>query len=783
MFERLFNHSQEVWRDGQLVFASSWPQAVLWLVLAGATVAIVLTLAFNTGRMSLLRRCTIGVLQWVAVAVALLMLWQPVLEVEQTRRGENTVAMLLDTSRSMDIQDVDGNSRSAVAREIVMREGLVDEGLFDVERYTLAPTARPMDAADRPSAERSPIAESVTSLIESVDDRSLAAVVLVSDGAENQSRLSAAWWQSVAAAGVPIHVIGLGSTEHGNDVELADVQLPVQAAKDATVAATVRLRHAAGASPVRLTVSSANELLLAEDVALDTNSDETLHLARFTVPSTGIRELDFRISANQDDPNPVNDTQTRIIQIADQKRRVLYVEGEPRWEYKFIRRALDGHAGVEIVSLLRTSPNKFYRQGVRDSSELQDGFPRTREALFHYDAIIIGSFEAAQLDPNQQAALRDFVNTRGGSLLMLGGREGLADGGWARSALAAALPVTLDARLDAQTYVRDRLNVTPTRQGLRSGWLNLGEPGQVQASLVGPADPTVNATPGTQAGQAAQAAQAPPVESDPLDLWLGLPALADHQDIGTVKPGALVLLESLDGQPVYVTQRYGLGASQVLGTGGTWRWQMGLPSEDQRHEQFWQTVVARLAESGLPRIDITPESTVIRDKDTTVVHVVARDGRFDPLSAESLNVQVTAPDGAISDAVLVADQDQPGRYSLGLPTQPAGVWSVQIEAVAGGESPVGEPVSAEAFWLTESEVAEDFNTRQQQDFLQRVAAVSGGTYLTAETAGELPDALQSNNAALTRLERLPLWNMPALFLLLLAAKLIEWALRLRWKRL
>ncbi len=748
MFELFFNASREVWADGRLDFASGWPTTYLWLCLAGAALAIVVTLSRNTGQMPRARRSAIALLQWVAVAVALVMLWQPVLEVEQTRPGENTVAILLDGSRSMDIEDVDGLSRRVVANDIATREGLVDEDLYDVERYTVAATALPIDATDTSSVERSPIAESVTSLIESVDDRALAAVVLFSDGADNQTRLSAAWWQNIAAAGVPVHVVGLGSAEHGNDVELADVQLPARAAVDATVTASLRLRHAPGSDPARLTVSSSDELLLAEDVVLDRSTDETLHLVQFTVPRTGVSELDFKISSDQGDPNPVNDTQTRIIQIEDQRRRVLYVEGEPRWEYKFIRRALDGHAGVEIVSLLRTSPNKFYRQGVKDSSELENGFPRTREELFGYDAIIIGSFEAAQLNSSQQAALRDFVNTRGGSLLMLGGRKGLADGGWARSALAAALPVTLDTRLDASTYRRERLNVVPTRQGLRSGWLRIAS------------DP-----------------------SDPIDLWLGLPALADYQDVGTVKPGALVLLESPDGQAVYVTQRYGLGTSQVLGTGGTWRWQMGLASEDQRHEQFWQTVVARLAESGLPRIDIAPESEVIRDRDTAVVHVTARNELYEALLNDSMRVRVTRPDGVISDVALIADQEQPGRYSLGLPTQPVGVWSVQVEALASGESPVGEPVSAEAFWLTENDVAEDFNTRQQQGFLQRLAAVSGGSYLTPETADQLADALQANNAALTRLERLPLWNMPALFLVLLAAKLLEWALRLRWKRL
>jgi len=65
---------------------------------------------------------------------------------------------------------------------------------------------------------------------------------------------------------------------------------------------------------------------------------------------------------------------TRPILVSDAKRRILYVEGEPRWEYKFIRRAEDDDPTVQVVSMLRTSENKIYRQGLSDPNELADGF-------------------------------------------------------------------------------------------------------------------------------------------------------------------------------------------------------------------------------------------------------------------------------------------------------------------------------------------------------------------------------------------------------------------------
>src|SRR5579863_1872225 len=107
------------------------------------------------------------------------------------------------------------------------------------------------------------------------------------------------------------------------------------------------------------------------------------------------------------------------------------MEGEPRWEYKFIRQAEEDDRMVEIVSIVRTSENKIYRQGISDPKELADGFPSRPEDLFAYQGLIIGSVEAGYFNPTQQELIREFVDRRGGGLLLLGGQFSLADGGWA----------------------------------------------------------------------------------------------------------------------------------------------------------------------------------------------------------------------------------------------------------------------------------------------------------------------------------------------------------------
>ncbi len=151
--------------------------------------------------------------------------------------------------------------------------------------------------------------------------------------------------------------------------------------------------------------------------------------------------------------------------------RILYFEGEPRWEYKFMRRAVEDDKNVEIISMLRTTPNKIYRQG-GDANELANGFPTKAEELFVYDGLIIGSSEANYFTPGQQQLIRDFADKRGGGVLFLGGRFALSDGGWARSPLAEIMPVRLP--VSDKTFFRDfstvNLLVRPARTARLSVW-------------------------------------------------------------------------------------------------------------------------------------------------------------------------------------------------------------------------------------------------------------------------------------------------------------------------
>ena len=178
----------------------------------------------------------------------------------------------------------------------------------------------------------------------------------------------------------------------------------------------------------------------------------------------GPHELGFSIDAAEGETEFRNNDRSALVNVANEQYRVLYFEGEPRWEYKFLRRAIAGDEDLRVATLLRVSPNKFYRQGIDAPEQLEEGFPATRDELFGYDALIIGSIEAAFLSTAQQELIRDFVSVRGGSLLMLAGPSGLGNGGWGQSAVADVLPARLPPT-SVPTFFRKKAGVALTPQG------------------------------------------------------------------------------------------------------------------------------------------------------------------------------------------------------------------------------------------------------------------------------------------------------------------------------
>ncbi len=801
MFEFLFNYSRATFERGEFLFASGWPIWLLAALVAAGAVPITWSLVRGNQGLGRGRVAVLAALQVAMWAVVLTLLWQPALLTQTLRPQENTVAVLLDTSASMNYGAAEQSRlQQAVA---ALEERALPEltESFTVDHYAFAGETARLESFESVPApgDTTRVGGALLDVLRGADAGALGAVILVSDGADTSNDLDAARIAEIAGFGVPVHTVGVGREVIEEDIELEDVVLTSRALPGSTIGAQVSVRHA-GQAQAQLKVYDDDAIIASQRIELPSEPGVTTRRIDVEIGEAGVRDLRFALDPMPGETNLVNNEQLRPLEVPEQRLHVLYVEGEPRWEYKFMRRALDDVPAVRLAGLLRTTPNKYYRQGLESPDELEDGFPADKDTLFGYDALVIGSFDAASLEPEQHDLIRDFVSSRGGSVLMLGGRRGLADGGWGTTTLADVLPAALP-EADEPSFMRYPAKAQLTPEGRRSLMLRL--------------------------------------ESDAEDngaSWGELPELADFQYVDRLKPGAVTLLEAdVQGsrEPLLVHQRFGRGNAYMLTTGGTWRWQMQLPHEDMRHETFWRQLLQALATSAPQPVTLSAERAYYADERMVSLRSEVRDAEFEPASNATVELVVSRRGQDPRTVPMTPVAGEPGVYEATVDAPEEGIYRFEATAradgaAAGGDDPVPEDAapsgdepangnSAEAREdldiapiagvgdddAAEAEaetgdatlgsarlavrradgVAEHFDIRQNRPLLERLAAATGGRYFALDDVGDVPEAVRFSESGLVERQVLDLWNMPFNFLLLLLLKGAEWLLRLRWGRL
>jgi len=741
LFEFLFKYAREDYARSEMIFASDWPQSLFVAIAILAVSAIGVGLYRRRRDVAPQQLAVIGLLQLAMVAVVIWALLQPTLTTEKVREGENTIALVLDRSSSMAYGTP--KSRFEVAMQS-LASVVEDESApeFAVRHYELGASAEGVTSFvdSVPTDTATSIADSLLSILEEARFNSLAAIVLSSDGADTNGGLGADELAEIAAFGVPVHTIGVGQSEIPDDVELSEVTVPDRALPGSTISARVTIQHDKAAS-TRVKVYDGDDLLQLLPVELGADVHSTTAWVDVDLDQAGSHQLRFSVDGDAAEKEVRNNTRATLVNVANRQYRVLYFEGEPRWEYKFLRRAVGNDDDLGIATLLRVSPNKFYRQGIDSPDQLQDGFPATRDELFTYDALIIGSVEAASLSGEQQEMIRDFVSERGGSLLMLAGRNGLGNGGWGQSAIADVLPARLPATT-TDSFHRTKASVSLTPQGAAAQMLQFS------------ADPDENRA-----------------------AWAELPEIADYQLTGSLKPAAVTLLNARTESgpiPLLMTQPFGRGHAYILASGGTWRWQMSMPLEDQKHETFWRQLLRALVGSAPENVSLVA-SGKSGDVDISL-RAEFRDDAFRPVDDISVTAVASHQSGETYSIAMQPAANESGVYLGTLTPQQSGTW--YFEAVAERN---GEPVAvSRTSILHESGQAEHFNFRKNARLLQRLSAVTGGQYFEADDLSALPDLLRYSSSGISETEYRAVWDAPAVFLLLLLLKAGEWLLRRRW---
>ena len=749
MFELLFKYPQEVFSRGTFVLLSGWPVWLLGVAILAAAAGLGYLVWNRTGgRIAGAKSGTVWLLQTLLAAVLLTMLWHPALSVATLRPQQNIVAVVVDDSASMAQQDEAGGATRRAATQSVLNSGLLNalKDKFQVRLYRLGDHLDRFDKLDQltSSIPATHIGEGLKQVIADAASLPIGAVVLASDGADNSGGVDLETISEIRRQRIPIHTIGFGKEHAARDVEITDVQVPARALPDSRLSAIVSF-HQNGYSgeKAKLTVKEGGKILAQQMVTLKKDGQEQSQTLLFNAGTAGVKSVETSIEPLAGEESTKNNLVTRLVNVDARKPRILYLEGEPRWEFKFLRRAVEDDRTIDLVTILRTTQNKIYRQGLANPDELKDGFPTKVEELFAFDGIIIGSVDAPYLTPGQQTLLKDFVDRRGGGILFLGGKDALSDGGWKQSADVELLPTILPDRKN--TFVRVGANVELTAPGRDSLITRLEE------------DPAKN-----------------------VERWQKLPYVMNFQDIGQPKAGAVVLVDAkptTGGRvPLLVTQNFGRGRTAIFATGGSWRWQMLQPLADKSHEMFYQQLLRWLVSDTPRKVTTSTPKQLISDDSHVALRAEVRDRTYLPASDAKAEAHILGPDGIAESIEMRPDPIESGVYTADWTTPKPGSYLVEVTASRGTEE-LGRDTMT---FRREDGVAENFRIQQNRELLEKLSSETGGRYYTPQDAQKLGKDISYSDAGITVRETRDLWDMPIVFLVLLSLRAGEWLLRRKW---
>ena len=762
LFEFLFKYRPAVFEQGDLTFGAPISVVVIVLVAVAIAVPAMMTYFRVRGKSSPRDRAVLTALRAAALLVLVACMFRPMLLLSEAVPRRNFVGVLLDDSRSMRIADRGSRSRSDFVRDTLGADARLLERLrekFQVRLFRFGASSSRTDSAGSLTFEQreTRLVDAIDGARQDLEAVPLSGLVVVTDGADNSMTEMNDALLALRARGVPVFAVGIGSERFARDSEVQRVEAPRRVLRGGTLVVDVLVRQRGfDGVTVPLVVEDEGRIIARAEILMPPGSDASPVRVTARLTDPGPRVLTFRIPVQEREQVAENNTQRALVDVRNAREKVLYIEGEPRYQVRFVRAAIEADSNLQLVVLQLTAEGKFLRLNVDSGDELIAGFPKTRSELYRYRAVILGNIEASFFSHGQLTMLADFVSVRGGGLVQLGGRRSFSEGGYAGTPLADVMPVVVEgaAVADSLTFFAD-LKPSLTPAGLAHAVTQIGT------------------------------ARIPAAEK-----WNALPAVTSVNRIRRVKPGAVVLVtgtvpsggragepgESVFRyeQPILVYQRYGRGLAVSMPVQDDWQWKMGaeVAPDDESFETYWRQLLRWVTSDAPSRVEARAMPDQVNLQTPVQLRAVVVDSAFEHLNDAQVSAQVVAPSGARQTVALDWAVERDGEYRGTFAPSEEGVYRVRVTANTTSG------IAADTTYVRAAPLDAEYTMAEmRRPFLQRVADETGGNFYTAETVGTLPDDIAMTKRGVTVVNQMDLWDMPIVFIVLVGLVSAEWGYR------
>ncbi|MGQ9607761.1 MAG: glutamine amidotransferase [bacterium] len=674
-------------------------------------------------------------LRSIAIGLMLFCLLEPIIIAQQEIQKKGNLLILVDDSQSMSIKDQAGDTRIESIKKILNNETVSNKNniselskRFNVRLYKFTSSATNVEKFSlNADGSFTDIGNSLTKAIREWRGQPIAGVMLITDGANNAGVDPVTIAQQ---SGIPIYTVGVGSTTSSKDIQINRVEANPIAYVDHVLPIKVSIKSK-GYDGKEIRVSLIQENILKDIVSLKLDSKEVEQIVnlQFKPQQEGTINMKVSVPSEPDEYNKQNNSFPFLVKVIRTKLKVLYIEGRPRWEYTFLKRALQRDPNIETTFMIANKqPNTFYP--ISDRRALP-------EKLAPYDVIILGDISPAFFTREQENAIKAYIENYGGSLLLLAGEDSLGKGGFSESSLKDLLPIE-EPRLIKGTF-----------------------------------NPIL-----TQYGQIHPATRLSDDQIENNAIWRDLPAIYQFYASTKVKSGSIVLLESQQesGKPLIVFQRYGKGIVMMFTTDNTWQWAFSGYSfgiDDSHYRKLWSSIIRWLASIRNQADKITVETDKQSYYKYEKVRITAYiyNENYEPVNDAQIKAQIQSDTKNIYDVTFVSEGD--GRYIAEFKPVLDGNYKVNIEAQRK-EISLGKGSTE---FIVQSIALEMQDTQLNERLLKELALVSGGAYCHIDDIDQLN--IKEVNETITSTFENSIWDNIYVFIAAIIFLGAEWLLRKR----
>ncbi len=593
------------------------------------------------------------------------------------------------------------------------------------------------------------------------DEIPIAGVVLFSDGRQTENSDPLATASRLGEQSIPVFPVPVGSPRRPRDLAIVAVDAPRTVFQEDTLRLTATVRTGGFHNrPVAIRLFPADAPDDAVVQTITPTSDSQVVTFQWPASRLGRRRFVVRVEPHPEELRDDNNQKELMINVVDDVAKVLLIDGEARWEFRFIDNALSRDERVEVDQVVFVQPFLGLRKEPFFANRLavSDGDTVERSPLAETDLVIVGDVSPRSLGQSAWQLLESFVGEAGGTLVLVAGKKDLPSS-YTLAALDRLLPVD---GLVALEFQDDDARASPTERGFG---IALTPEGQRESILQFHLDPSENRR-----------------------IWDALPGhlwgLA-----GTPRPGSTVLARpqprndaALDGRrALFVHQYYGLGQVLWLGIDSTWRWRYRIG--DTYHHRFWGQVARWAARnkavSSNASVRLGLESAEVTAGEPVVVTARWRRNvidRFENLTAraEFRPAGASRDDQPLAVVPLVAIDDRPLLWRGRTTALPPGDYQVRL-SVSTPEIDTDD-VTADVFVHppTSGELT-DLSADPEQ--LADLATASGGHLVPIDRLDTLAGLLQQTTRRTKLTDDVTLWDHWSVLLIFFGLMTTEWVVR------